>query len=442
MRARRAPSGSTRVVPRGGHGRWTRLIPVILVVYTVAYMDRVNIGFALPHMKDDLQLTGAQQGLAAGIFFIGYLFLQVPGGYLAERWSVRKWVSLLIVGWGICAVASGLVRSYEQLLVVRFLLGLAEGGVPPALMVLIKRWFPLSERGRAFSLFVMHNPIAVIVLAPFSGLILSFAGWRELFVIQGALPSVIALIAWLAVVDDEPSRCRWLSAEERNYILTQQALQEGDEKVPNHPAMAVRSRQVWVLSLTYLLALFGFYGLQLWLPTMLEQVFTGDLTVGLVAALPPLTAGVAIWYNGRAADRDRRYVLRTAVPLVVGGTTLIASTQLGPDHSWLIVATLCVATACQLSFFGPFWALASRLVPVAAAGVSFALINAIGNVGGLLGPYVGGRLQDATGGSLVASGVFFALAVIVAAALMLTRHVEPDHRAFDHRQFPGLGDPR
>ena len=168
--------------------RWTILIPVIMFIYIIAYMDRVNIGFGMTQIREALNMSASQAGLASGIFFIGYLILQVPGGHLAQRWSAKKLVALLITLWGLCAIGEGLVHSYGQLVAVRFLLGLFEGGVQPALMVLINRWFPLSEKTRANSMFIMHNPIATLITGPFAGLLLSMGDWRLLFIIQGLLP--------------------------------------------------------------------------------------------------------------------------------------------------------------------------------------------------------------------------------------------------------------
>ena len=407
---------TTAAAPRRLGRRWTRLIPAVLVVYIIAYIDRVNISFGMSGLASDLGLDGGQAGFAAGIFFIGYLFFQVPGGWLAQRWSAKKLIFVLLILWGLLAVASGLVRSFEELLAVRFALGLIEGAVQPALMVLISRWFPAAERGRAFSLFIMHNPIAVIIAGPLSGLILSTGGWRELFIIEGIAGLVVGLVVWGLIAADSPASARWLPAEEREEIRVLQS-RETEIPVRSDWRAAVRAPVVWLLALACMLIWLGFYGLQLWLPSLLKETFSGDLTVGLISALPPLAAGVAIWVNGRGADRDGRYALRVLVPLVLGGLVLIASTFITRDQGVLIVLGLCVATACQLAFFGPFWSLASQRVPAAAMGVGFGLINGIGNLGGMLGPYLGGYLKDVTGNLQLSAG-FFGVAVIAAGILV------------------------
>jgi sugar phosphate permease len=385
--------------------RWVVLVPAILVIYIIAYIDRVNISFAISRLQDDLGINSAQAGFAAGIFFIGYLFLQVPGGYLAQRWSVKKLIIILLVAWGLLAASCGLVQSYGALLVVRFLLGLIEGAVQPALMVLITRWFPARERGRAFALFIMHNPIAVIIAGPLSGVILTFGGWRALFIIEGLGGLVIGLLVWTLIAADRPEQARWMKPAEVREIAELKG-EQPTESVASRPMEAVRSSAVWQLAIAALFVWLGFYGLQLWLPTLLKKSFTGDLTIGLVSAIPPLVAAVAIWLNGRGADRDKRYEIRVLVPLVLGGIVLIFSTMITGEQRVLLVAALAVATACQLSFFGPFWSLASLRVPAVAVGVGYGMINGIGNLGGLLGPYLGGWLRDSTGSLLVSSALF------------------------------------
>lgn len=405
--------------------RWSVLIPTILVIYIIAYLDRVNIGFGMSDLQDDLGLDGAQAGFAAGVFFIGYVILQVPGGWLAQRWSAKKLIFVLLLLWGLLAAASGLAQNYLQLVFIRFLLGVVEGAVQPALMVLISRWFPAKERGRAFSLFIMHNPIASIIAGPLSGLILMSGGWRELFIIEGIAGLIIGLVVWGIVAADSPATARWLPRRERDEI---ERLKAADPVIPvvSDWRAAVKAPIVWRLAFASMLIWLGFYGLQLWLPSLLKQSFSGALTIGLIAALPPIGAGIAIWLNGRGADKDGRYTLRIMVPLLIGGVVLILSTFVTKDQPWLVVLGLVVATACQLSFFGPFWSLASQRVPIAAVGVGFGIINGIGNLGGLLGPYLGGYLKDVTG-NLTISAAFFGVAVIIAGLILGTigKHKAP-----------------
>ena len=400
--------------------RWVLLVPAILVIYIIAYIDRVNISFAISHLQDDLGINSAQAGFAAGIFFIGYLLLQVPGGYLAQRWSAKKLIIILLVAWGVLATACGLIHSYGALLLLRFLLGVVEGAVQPALMVLITRWFPPQERGRAFALFIMHNPIAVIIAGPLSGAILTLSGWRALFIIEGLGGLVVGLLVWILIAADRPEQARWISPAEMREIAELKG--EQPAAVASQPLAALRSPAVWLLAIAALFVWLGFYGLQLWLPTLLKKSFTGDLAIGLVSVIPPLVAAAAIWINGRGADKDRQYAIRVMVPLVIGGVVLIFSTMITGEQRVLLVGALAVATACQLSFFGPFWSLASLRVPAAAVGVGYGIINGIGNLGGLLGPYLGGWLRDSTG-SLLVSSALFGSSVILAGLIVSSFHL-------------------
>lgn len=399
--------------------RWKILIPIIIVIYIIAYIDRVNVGFGMDGIKESLGMDAGQAGFAAGIFFIGYLILQVPGGYLAQKWSARKVVFVLMIGWGVIAILAGFVQSYEQLLTARFMLGVFEGGVQPALMVLINRWFSKEEKGRAFSLFIMHNPIATIITGPFAGLILAYGTWRELFIIQGALPLVIGVGLWLHFAADNPETARWIDQAEKDEIRALKIQDGMDKPIEGDWKLAVSNKYVWYLALLGMFVWLGFYGLQIWLPTLLKQSFEGSITIGLVSAIPPVFAAAAIWFNGRGADKDRKYTVRVAVPLMIGGVTLALSSQVTGDHRWLVVAALALATSCQLSFFGPYWTMNSTLVPPAAVGAGFGIINGLGNLGGLLGPYVGGWLQDVTGGSLVASTIFFGASVFIAGLMAM-----------------------
>ncbi|MBV9830120.1 MAG: MFS transporter [Marmoricola sp.] len=403
-----------------GRARWVRLIPVAVIVYVISYMDRTNISFAFSGLGHDLHLDKAQQGLAGGVFFLGYLVLQIPGGHLAERWSAKKFVAIMIVAWGVFALLSGMVQSFGQLLVVRLLLGVAEGGIWPAILVLISHWFPREERARAFGVWMMNIPISSIITAPLSGWILSFGDWRDLFYIQGVLPFVIALPLWLLLVKDRPSQATWVSPAERDWI--ERSLVEDERDAPAFAgyAQVFRSSVVLRLVLVYFFIQVGFYGLTLWLPTLLKGTTGGHSTlVGWLTAIPYVVAAAAMYLNGRAADRTRRYGLHVLGSLAVGAVALVASVALGSLPA-LSIALVSVAMAGALAYDGPFWASASLAVPVALAGGAMGLINALGNLGGFVGPYVGGYLQDVSGGSFLSTSVVLGAALLLGGLVMVT----------------------
>lgn len=409
----------TTAAPPVGRARWVRLIPVALIVYVISYMDRTNISFAFSGLGQDLHLDKAQQGLAGGVFFLGYLVLQIPGGHLAERWSAKKFVTIMIVAWGVFALLSGVVQSFGQLLVVRLLLGVAEGGIWPAILVLISHWFPRRERARAFGVWMMNIPISSIITAPLSGWILSFSEWRALFFIQGALPFVIALPLWWLLVSDRPSQASWVSASERDWIEDSLVADNRDAPAFAGYGQVFRSSVVWRLVLVYFLIQVGFYGLTLWLPTLLKGTTGGNSTlVGWLTAIPYLVAAVAMYLNARAADRNRRYGLHVLASLAIGAVALVASVALG-SLAALSIVLVSFAMAGALAYDGPFWASASLAVPVTLAGGAMGLINALGNLGGFVGPYVGGYLQDVSG-SFLSTSVVLAMALLLGGLVMIT----------------------
>jgi MFS family permease len=400
--------------------RWTYILPVIVFVYVICYIDRTNISFALPHLKADMHLNGAQQGLASGIFFWGYLLLQIPGGYVAERWSAKRWVAILMVLWSVAAMASGMTHTFGQLLLTRFLLGVAEGGVQPALMTTIRSWFPFAERSRAYAIFKLYTPIAAIIAAPLSGIILTYADWRWMFVIQGGVPLVVGLIAWLAIVRDTPAKADWLSETERNFIESSR-IEEGEPLKQQGTLMAAfTSPMVWRFALIYTLTQMGLLGLTLWLPSVLKRAFHTDMQVGFVAAMPQIAAGFAIILIGRSADRRGGHVAHMSGVLGAAAVILAGAGLIPAQQKWLVLAAMILGTAASIAWYGPFWATVTKLVPTAAAGAAMGLINGVGNLGSFFGPYIGGWLSDLSGGGYGLTQVFFGVAFGIAALLALT----------------------
>jgi MFS family permease len=416
------PDGAALTSDQVGRSRWARLIPIAIIVYIISFMDRTNIGFALDGLHNDLGIDKTQQGLAAGVFFIGYLTLQIPGGHLAEHWSAKKFVGIMIVIWGVLAVLMGFVQNFGQLLVVRFFLGVAEAGIWPAILVLISHWFPAAERARAYGYWMMNIAIASIITAPLSGWILSFADWRWLFIIEGAFPFVIAAPLWWLLVADHPREASWCTVEEREYI---EAGLAADRDAEDHVEQrgirdALTNSVVLRLTLVYFLIQVGFYGLNTWLPTVVGDI-TGSAIweVGLVTAIPYLVAMAGLWFNGKAADRTGRYSRHVFFSMLIGAVTLVISVMLGTSTPVLAIALISIAMGGALAYDGPFWATASRAVPAVMAGAAMGFINALGNLGGFVGPYIGGWLQDASG-SFKSTSWFLAAALLAAGLVMLT----------------------
>jgi sugar phosphate permease len=415
-----ATTTSERPAP-AGRARWVRLIPVAIVVYIISFMDRTNIGFALSGLQRDLHIDQTDQGLAAGIFFIGYLTLQIPGGHLAERWSAKKFVGIMILVWGVLAVANGFVQTFWQLLVVRFLLGVAEAGIWPAILVLISHWFPAAERARAYGLWMMNIAISSIITAPLSGWILTFGSWRELFIIEGCFPFVIAAPLWWLLVADRPRQASWCSVEERDYIERSLEIDHAGQPAQGGVRAVLANPVVWGLTAVYFLIQIGFYGLNTWLPHVVETITGGAIwQVGLVTAIPYVVAMVALWLNARAADRTGRYARQVFLSMAIGAVALVISVSVGTSSPVLAIVLIAIAVGGSLAYDGPFWAAASQAVPPALAGAAMGLVNALGNLGGFIGPYAGGWLQDASGGSFRTTSYFLAASLLAAGLVMLT----------------------
>ena len=403
-----------------GNRRWLRLIPVAMVVYIISFMDRTNISYAFAGIGHEFHVGKAAQGEAGGIFFVGYVMLQIPGGWLAERWSARKFVAIMIVLWGLMALACGLVHTFRELVIARFFLGVAEGGIWPAILVLLSHWFPVQERARAYAFWMANLAISSIITQPLSGWIISISNWRTLFFVEGALPFLIALPLWLLFVKDRPHEASWVSAAERDYIEQSIAQDRANEPAPGPFRDIFTNSTIWRLVGVYFLIQVGFYGLNMWLPTLLKTLTKqGFGTVGLIATLPYLTAIVLLFGNGWLADKTRRYALHVCLATVMGAAALVLSVYVASASIVLSVVFICLAIGGALAYDGPFWAASSRVLPVAMAGGAMGLINALGNLGGYFGPYLGGYLQDKTG-SFFATAMLFAGSLALAGILMMT----------------------
>jgi sugar phosphate permease len=415
------PSQETPADPRIlPEQRWLRIIPTALVMYTIAYIDRTNISMALPAMSRDLHMTPTQAGGAAGIFFWGYLLLQVPGGYAAERWSAKRFVSLLLVAWGICAVGCGLVHTARQFWVMRLLLGVSEGGVWPATLVLLAHWFPRAERARANGYWMLCQPISVILASPLSGWILAHWDWRVLLITEGAFPFVW-LVAWWRLIDDRPCQAGWISPRERDHLESTLVQESAElEPVSSESIMGTLARpQVLLMALGYFLLCSGGYGYLFWLPSALKSVSNvSDLHVSLLFAIPYLLSGVAMVLISRHSDCTLERRGHVAVPLALAGAFFLASVYASSRAPLVSFVFICLVGPGIYGALGPFWAIPGEVFPRAVAGSAMGLINAIGALGGYFGPLAVGYFNQRTGNFLYAFGVL-GVALLASSALTL-----------------------
>ncbi len=378
-----------------------RLIPLLFICYIAAYLDRVNIGFAKLQMQGALQFSEAVYGLGAGIFFIGYFVLEVPSNVLLHRLGARKWIARIMISWGVLSAAMVYVTSPLSFYVIRFLLGAAEAGFFPGIILYLTYWYPAERRGRATSLFMAAVACAGIFGGPLSGWILKgmngvhgLAGWQWLFVLEGA-PSVLLGIFVLFGLQDRVQEAKWLSAEERALIARDIAAEE-TTRAPGSAWAVFANPRVWLLALVYFCFVSGLYGVSFWLPTIIKALGVADpLDVGLLSAIPWSFGVVAMYLMARSADRtgDRRW--HSAAAGVAGTAGLLISVAFRADPT-LSMAGLTLATMGIMATLPVFWGLPTAFLGGTAAAAGIALINSFGNLSGFAAPYLIGLIKDAT----------------------------------------------
>ncbi len=400
------------------HQRWVRLIPLAVVMYILAFIDRVNVAMILPYVNKSLRLNSADIGFAEGIFFVGYMLLQIPGGMLASRWSAKKVVAILMVLWALPAMASGLVYNRMELYIARFMLGLFAGGVWPAVLVLLTTWFPQKERARANALWMTCLPLSALLMTPLTGWMLTQMSWRWVFILQG-LPPLVWVVFWWLLIADRPSNAAWISKEEREFIEQSTAEETRDKPPSAGYGAAFTNRTVWGLIIAYFFWMAGFYGLTMWAPSVIKSFAgTGNAwQVGWLSAIPFAFALPAMVLNSAWSDRRMKRQMHVTIPLTLAALGLIGG-QLVGNRPVLQMVFLLVAAAGVYGPYGPFWAIPSSILQAEVCGAAMGLINAIGNLGGFLGPfvvgYVCGRTRSGFAGFLVLS-VF----LLIAAAIFL-----------------------
>ena len=413
--------------------RWWRIIPVALIMYTISYIDRTNVALAfdpkLSTAMADLGMTDKIKGNAIGIFFFGYLLLQIPSGYFASRWSAKKLVSIFLVFWGICAVGCGLVKTVEGFKWMRFCLGVAESGVFPATLVLLANWFPRTERARANAYWNLCQPLAVAGAAPVTGALLGVFGWRNTLIAEGMLP-FIWLPIWLYFISDHPRDAQWISAEEREHLETTLA-REASQQEPAKPVplwQVMLQPAVFVMIPIYFLQNCAAYGCNTFLSEALKSPthsFT-PLVTGILYAIPYLVAAVMMVLTSRHSDQTLERRGHVAAVYGLSGVCLLASVVASRYSFWLSYFFLCFAIQGPFSGLAPFWAIPAETLPRAAVGTVMGLVNAIGNVGGWAGNYTFGWLKQETGSAAVPFSVLGAgLLVAAALAFLLPKSAPP-----------------
>jgi ACS family tartrate transporter-like MFS transporter len=401
-----------------------RLIPFLFLLYVTAFLDRVNVGFAGLDMTRELHFSNEVFGFGSGIFFFGYCLLEIPGAMLAESWSARRWLASIMIFWGMLASVTGLIRTSTEFNIIRFLLGFAEGGFFPAVVVYLTHWFRQEDRGKAVAMFMAAIPVSNAVGAPVAGLLLhlhwlGLSGWRWLLILEG-IPALLGGVAALFYLTDRPEQARWLAEEEKDWIVGELAQEAAQRKTEAHGSIldALRQPMVLALALAYFLINTSGYGLNIWLPKMVQK-FPGLTTyqISLLVAIPYLFSIPAMLLAGWHSDKTGERRLHAALASITGGVGLALSQYVGGNLA-LVIVSFSIAAIGVMCFYPTYWALATGFMSARSAAASFGFVNLIANCGGFVGPYMVGYLTDRTGS--YAAGVFSLVATaLLSGALLL-----------------------
>ncbi len=398
-----------------------RLIPFLFVLYITSFIDRVNVGFAGLDMTRELHFSNEVFGFGSGIFFLGYCLLEIPGAMLADLWSARRWIATIMIVWGVLASSTGLIRNATEFNAIRFVLGLAEGGFFPAVVVYLTHWFRQEDRGKAIAMFMAAIPVSNAIGAPVAGLLLrlhwlGLSGWRWLLILEG-LPALLGGVAALVYLTDRPKQARWLAPEDKDWISGELAREKGKKHGPGNMLDAVRKPYVWMLALTYFLINTSGYGLNIWLPKMVQK-FSGLTTfqISLVVAIPFVVSIPAMLLAGWHSDKTGERRWHAALASLTAGVGLALS-QLVNGNPVLIIVSFSIAAVGIMSFYPAYWALATGLLSARSAAAGFGFVNLIANFGGFTGPYMVGYLTDRTG--TYAAGVYSLVATAFLSAVVL-----------------------
>ncbi|MDP9649292.1 MFS transporter [Paraburkholderia caledonica] len=399
-----------------------RLIPFLMLCYLGAYLDRVNVGFAKLQMLNDLRFSETVYGMGAGIFFLGYFLFEVPSNLVLHRVGARKWLARIMLTWAVISASFVFVKSPTAFYVLRFLLGVAEAGFAPGVILYLTYWFPAARRAKALSLFFMAIPLAGIVGGPLSGWIMhslhgamNMAGWKWLFMLE-ALPSLVLGVAILLYLDDGIAKAKWLTESEKNLLARNVAGDNAHTTAHISIRSFIGDRRLWLMAAIYFCVVLGQYGLTFWLPTIIRKSGVADpLWVGVFTAIPYLCAIVALPLIGMSADRRRERRLHLAIPMLIAAAGFAVLPTLGSVPASIVC--LSIAAAGILTSSSQFWSLPTALLGGMSAAAGIAAVNCFANLAGFFSPAIVGWLNDMTGRS-TAGLIFISVAVTLGACLV------------------------
>jgi sugar phosphate permease len=401
-----------------------RVMPYLFILYVVNFLDRMNVGAAALQMPKDLGFSDGVVGLGAGIFFLGYFLLEIPGALIAERWSARRWIARIMISWGIATVLMAFIHTSRGFYLVRFLVGAAEAGFFPAVVVYLTHWFRYEDRAKVIAFFYAAYPISFMIGSPLAGLLLGISwlglrGWRWLFILEG-IPAILLGIITIFYLTDWPRQAKWLPPDEREWI-TEELLKEKQAKQRVHSFRvweALHHRDVVLLTLCYFCALTGGYGVSFWLPTILKRLSgLTDFKVTLLAALPYLAGFISQQINGWHSDLTRERRWHAAIPILCCGVSLLLAVIFRANIA-LSVAMFTLMGAGYFAFHPGFWPIPTQFLSESAAAAGIGMINSVGNLGGFAGPMIMGYLVTRTR-SFAAGMLYLVGSLILSSLLML-----------------------
>jgi sugar phosphate permease len=409
------------VAKRARHRIARRLLPYLFILYVIAFLDRMNIGAAALQMPHDLGFSERVIGLGAGVFFLGYFLLEIPGALIVERWSARRWIARIMISWGVMTVFMAFIHTSRQFYLVRFLVGAAEAGFLPGVIVYLTHWFRYEDRAKAVAFFYAANPLSYVIGSPLAGLLLGISwlglrGWRWLFIIEG-IPAILFGIVTIWYLTDWPEQADWLPQDEKSWITNELKNEKAAKRRSYRIWEALRHRDVILLTLCYFCAMTGSYGIAFWLPTILKRLSgQTDFRVTLMAALPYVAAFVTQQVNGWHSDRVRERRWHAAVPVFVCALAL-AFAVLYRGNLAISLGLFVLAGGSFYGFQPVFWAVPTLFLTESAAAASIGLINAVGNLGGFAGPMAMGYLVSRT--HSFSAGLLYLVASLIASGVLM-----------------------
>lgn len=405
-----------------------RIVPFLFLCYILAYIDRVNVGFAKLEMQQDLGISDAVYGTAAGIFFIGYFFFEVPCNMILQRIGAKYWLGPIMIVWGLVSASTMFVHTANQFYAVRFLLGMVESGFFPGVILYLTFWYTRKHRVKMVAAFMSAIAVSGVVGGAMSGWILEYfahaarlRGWQWLYLLEG-LPSVLAGLATMLFLVDNPQKAKWLAPAQKELLLSRleaEELEKRREGAGHHSlGDAFRRPQVWLLCLVYFGFVMANYGISFWLPQIIKDTVTTDpLQIGLLSMIPWGIGAIAMIVNGHHSDKTGERRWHIAIAGAVGALAFAASGIPGISGVLGLVA-LTLATAGVMSAVSTFWSLPTAILSGAAASAGIAWINSVGNLAGYLSPAIVGRIRDTTGSMMLALMVLSASSLIAGVAVL------------------------